>query len=392
LANDTDANGNPLTAVLASGVSSGTLTLQPNGSFGYTPPPGFSGSVMFMYQADDGTARSNVTTVSITINPVDDPPVTQADSYTTAEDTPLNIAAPGVLGNDADPEGAPLRAELVRNVPNGHTLNLIDSGAFTYTPDRDFHGSTTFTYRATDGVTQSGATTVTITVTAVNDAPFQTNAPETTTVEEGATFRYTLTASDPDGTTPTITAPTLPRWLTFTAPATVSGTPGDADVGVHSVTMSISDGVAPAVAVQFQITVENVDHAPSIATIPEQTATEGAPVDIDLAGFVTDSDTQATSLTYALITDTALPGFALSPAGRLTGTPQIGTSVGTHTVRFTVSDGTNTVPGQLRLVVVPAGRVDLTVTVSASPNPVTLDTPTTWTLIVTNRAPQMQAP
>src|SRR6185503_7293938 len=127
LANDTDANGNPLTAVLASGVSSGTLTLQPNGSFGYTPPPGFSGSVMFMYQADDGTARSNFTTVSIPINPVDDPPVTQADSYTTAEDTPLNIAAPGVLGNDADPEGAPLRAELVRNVPNGHTLNLIDS-------------------------------------------------------------------------------------------------------------------------------------------------------------------------------------------------------------------------------------------------------------------------
>src|SRR6185503_8243448 len=77
LANDTDANGNPLTAVLASGVSSGTLTLEPNGSFGYTPAPGFSGSVMFMYQADDGTARSNVTTVSITINPVDDPPVTQ---------------------------------------------------------------------------------------------------------------------------------------------------------------------------------------------------------------------------------------------------------------------------------------------------------------------------
>jgi len=391
LANDTDANGNPLTAVPTSGVSSGTLNLQANGSFGYTPALGFSGSVTFTYQADDGTARGNVTTVTITINPVDDPPVTQPDSYTTAEDTPLNIAAPGVLGNDADPEGAPLKAQLVRNVPNGHTLNLIDSGAFIYTPDRDFNGSTTFTYRAGDGATQSGATTVTITVTAVNDPPFATNAAKTT-VKEGETYSFTLTASDPDDTTPTITAPTLPSWLTFTAPATISGTPADANVGVHSVTMSISDGVAPAVAFQFQITVENVDHAPAIATIPEQTATEGAPVDIDLAAFVTDSDTPATSLTYALIADPALPGLALSPAGRLTGTPQLGASAGTHTVRFTVSDGTNTVPGQLRLVVVPAGRVDLAVTMSASPNPVTLDTPTTWTLTVTNRAPQVQAP
>lgn len=389
LANDTDANGNPLTAVLASGVSSGTLTLQANGSFGYTPAPGFSGSVTFMYQADDGTARSNVTTVSITINPVDDPPVTQPDSYTTAEDTPLNIAAPGVLGNDADPEGAPLTAEIVRNVSNG-VLALSANGSFGYTPPANFNGSTTFTYRASDGVTQSGATTVTIAVTAVNDPPFATNSP-TTTAKEGVTYQYILTASDPDGTTPTITAPTLPGWLTFTAPATISGTPGDANVGVHSVTMSISDGVAPAVTVPFQITVENVDNAPALATIPEQTTTEGAPADIDLAAFVTDSDTPATSLTYA-VTGGAPPGLALSPAGRLTGTPQIGASVGTHTVRFTVFDGTNTVPGQLRLVVVPAGRVDLTVTMSASPNPVTLDTPTTWTLIVTNRAPQMQAP
>jgi hypothetical protein len=76
----------------------------------------------------------------------------------------------------------------------------------------------------------------------------------------------------------------------------------------------------------------------------------------------------------------------------LTGTPQVGASVGTHTTRFTVSDGKNTVPGQVRVVVVPAGRVDLGVAMNASPNPVTLDTPTTWTLTVTNRAPQVAAP
>jgi Big-like domain-containing protein/surface protein with Ig-like domain/putative Ig domain-containing protein/VCBS repeat protein/uncharacterized protein DUF11 len=386
LANDTDADGNPLTAALVAGPSSGTLALSPNGSFGFTPAPGFAGPVAFTYQADDSTARSNTATVTITVNGA---PVAQPDSYTTSEDAPLAVAAPGVLGNDSDPEGAPLTAQVVGNVSNG-VLQLSANGSFGFTPAANFNGTTTFTYRAGDGATQSGPTTVTIAVSAVNDPPFATNAP-TTTATEGVTYRYTLAASDPDGTMPTISAPTLPGWLAFTAPATISGTPGDADVGVHAVTMSMTDGVAPAVPVQFQITVEDVDNPPSIATIPEQTTTEGTPVDIDLARFVTDSDTGSTALTFAA-TGGVPPGLALSPAGRLSGTPQIGASAGTHTVRFTVSDGANTVPGQLLLVVVPAGRVDLTVTMSASPNPVTLETPTTWTLTVTNRAPQMQAP
>ena len=389
LANDTDANTDPLTAVLVTGVASGTLTLNPNGSFDYVPAAGFSGPVTFAYQADDATTRSNAVTVTITVNPVDDPPATQPDSYTIAEDSPLSVAGNGVLGNDSDPEGAALTAELVRNVPSG-VLLLNSNGSFAFTPPANFSGTTTFTYRASDGTTQSAATTVTIEVTAVNDAPFATNSPPTTATE-GVTYRYVLGASDPDGTTPTITAPTLPTWLSFTAPATISGTPGDADVGTHGVTMRISDGVAAAVDVQWQITVANVDNRPSIASIPEQTATEGSPLDVDLARFVTDSDTAASSLTFAA-TAGVPAGVALSPAGRLAGTPQIGASVGTHTVRFTVSDGTNAVPGQLQLAVLPAGRVDLTVTMNASPNPVTLDTPTTWTLTVANRATQVAAP
>src|SRR5262245_24416556 len=70
LANDKDANGNPLTAVLVGGVASGTLTLHPNGSFDYTPAAQFSGAVTFTYQADDGVARSNTATVTITVNAV----------------------------------------------------------------------------------------------------------------------------------------------------------------------------------------------------------------------------------------------------------------------------------------------------------------------------------
>jgi hypothetical protein len=393
LANDTDANGNPLTAALLTGVASGTLTLQPNGSFAYVPAPGFAGTVTFAYQASDGTASSNAAMVTITVNAVDDPPVTQADSYTTAEDTPLSVGGNGVLGNDSDPEGAALIAQVVRNVPSGHILQLNEPGSFVYTPEPNFNGTTTFTYRATDGATQSAPTTVTITVTPVNDRPFATNSAPTT-VDEGVTYRFTLTASDPDETTPTISAPTLPSWLTFTPPAEISGTPGDDDVGAHDVTMSITDGVAAAVPVSFRITVEDVDVPPSISTIPDQTATEGTPFELDLASFVRDTDTAAGSLTYAATAGTVPAGLSLSAAGRLSGTPQLGASLGTHTVRFTVADDPQNqpVPGQFQLVVLPAGRVDLAVTMSASPNPVTLETPTTWTLTVTNRAPQVQAP
>src|SRR5688572_16940082 len=388
LGNDSDANANALTAAPVTGVSSGTLALQSDGSFSYTPPAGFNGVVTFTYQADDGTTRSNTATVTITVVAVNDAPVARADSFTTAEDVALTVAGNGVLANDTDGDGDALTAALGRNVSNG-TLQLNSNGTFTYTPATNFSGTTNFTYSAHDASTQSAAATVTITVTAVNDPPFISNSAPTTATE-GVTYRYTLAASDPDGTTPTITAPTLPGWLTFTAPATISGTPADADVGTHEVVMSVTDGTAAAVTSRFQITVRGVDNPPRIASIPEQTATENTPFDLDLTPFITDTDTAAGSLTYAA-TGAVPSGISLSAAGRLSGTPQIG-SVGTHTIRFTVADAETSVAGQLRLVVLPAGRVDLAVTMSASPNPVTLDVPTTWTITVTNRAPQVEAP
>lgn len=389
LANDADANGNPLTAVLVAGVATGTLTFNPDGSFAYTPPADFSGSASFTYQVDDGMARSNTATVTLTINAVNDAPVAQADRYTTPEDTPLSVAANGVLGNDSDAEGDELIAALTRNVADG-TLQLAADGSFTYTPPANFSGTTSFTYSARDaGGAESAPATVTIDVTAVNDRPFVSSSPPTTATE-GVTYRYTLAAADPDGTTPTVSAPTLPGWLSFQAPATVSGTPDDDDAGTHEVLMSVTDGIAPPVVQRFDVTVAAVEDAPSIAPIPEQTATENAPFELALSRFVGDEDTPAASLTYAATA--GLPGgLALSAAGQISGTPEIATSVGTHTVRFTVADGETTVPGQFVLTVLPAGRVDLAVTMSAAPNPVPLETPTAWTITVANRAQQVGA-
>ena len=89
-------------------------------------------------------------TVSLTINPVNDAPVAVNDSYATDEDTPLTVAAPGVLGNDTDVDSAILTAVLVTGPTHG-TLTLNGDGSFTYTPAANFNGSDSFTYKANDG-------------------------------------------------------------------------------------------------------------------------------------------------------------------------------------------------------------------------------------------------
>ncbi len=391
LDNDSDPDGDPLTAFLASSPSSGTLTLQPNGAFSFAPAAGFTGTVTFTYEAGDGTLRSAAATVTISVNAVNDPPTAQADSYTTAEDTPLSVpAAAGVLANDTDPDGGTtLTAAVARTVTDG-SLTLRPDGSFTYTPGTNFSGTTTFTYRARDGSAASEAVTVTITVTAANDAPFVSNAPPAT-ASEGVTYRYTLAASDPDGDPVEITAPTLPSWLSFSAPATVTGTPAESDVGTHEVRMQVSDGIAPAVVSRFNISVQAVDNAPTVATIPAQTASEGAAFDLDLTTFVSDPDTPAGELKYAA-TSGLPPGMTLNAAGRLGGTPTLGSSVGEHTIRFTVADATSRVPGQAAMTVIPAGHVDLAVSLSVAPTPAELEAPVTWTIEIANRAPDVGAP
>ncbi|MEE8465681.1 MAG: PASTA domain-containing protein [Dehalococcoidia bacterium] len=92
-----------------------------------------------------------------------EPPVASDDLYEISEDNPLNVTAPGVLGNDSDAEGDALTAVLVSGSSNG-ALVLKEDGSFDYTPATDFHGEDSFTYKANDGRLDSNIATVTITV------------------------------------------------------------------------------------------------------------------------------------------------------------------------------------------------------------------------------------
>ncbi len=170
LGNDTDADGDQLTAQLATGPAHGTLTLNADGSFTYVPAANYNGPDSFTYRASDGAATSAAATVSLTVTPVNDAPTATKDAYSTAEDTPLTVGVPGVLGNDSDVDGPTLTAQLVTGPAHG-TLALNANGSFTYAPTANYNGPDAFTYRATDGTLSSPTVTVTLTVTAVNDAP-----------------------------------------------------------------------------------------------------------------------------------------------------------------------------------------------------------------------------
>ena len=163
LANDSDTDGNLLSAVRVTSPAHGTLTLNANGSFLYVPAANYNGTDSFTYRASDGLLTSNLATVTITIASVNDAPVAGNDSYSTDQDAVLNIAPRGVLLNDNDADGNVLSASIATGPAHG-TLVLNADGSFQYTPAPGFSGNDSFTYRALDAVTSSAAATVTLTV------------------------------------------------------------------------------------------------------------------------------------------------------------------------------------------------------------------------------------
>ena len=175
LANDDDIEGDTLAALLESDVSHGTLTLNADGSFTYVPDANFHGEDSFSYYIDDdgaeGVDHSNIATVTITVESVNDAPVAADDAYFVLEDGSLKIDfGAGVLANDTDIELDGLFAALVDGPDHG-SLVFNDDGSFIYTPDANYNGSDSFTYRSNDGTDDSNTATVNITVVSVDDTP-----------------------------------------------------------------------------------------------------------------------------------------------------------------------------------------------------------------------------
>lgn len=170
LGNDTDIDGDSLSAVLVLSASNGTLNLNSDGSFDYTPDPLFQGADSFTYRSDDGALTSDSVTVSINVTDFNFLPVAFADSYSGTEDTALSVGASGVLANDTDGDGDALTAVLIGQAGNGN-VSLQSDGSFVYTPTADFAGTDSFSYAANDGSGNSNTVVVSIIVSGTNDAP-----------------------------------------------------------------------------------------------------------------------------------------------------------------------------------------------------------------------------
>src|SRR5207248_1362969 len=155
----------------------------------------YNGPDSFTFKANDGTLDSLPATVTITVTPVNDAPVAEDHSDTTAQDTAKAITAPATHADDAELNDDVGRA-TGRTAPAHGTLSGI-APAVTYTPAANYNGPDSFTFKANDGTIDSTPATVTITVTPVNDAPVA-NAQAVTTAEDTAKA-ITLTATDVDG-------------------------------------------------------------------------------------------------------------------------------------------------------------------------------------------------
>ena len=209
LVNDTDVDGGALSVTGFTQPSvGGTVTVGQNGNLVFTPTPNYNGPVSFTYTVSDGKGGTDTATVNIDVTPVNDKPVAENDGYTTAEDTPLVIAAPGVTVNDSDIDNDPLTSILVTGPAHG-TLTLNPDGSFTYTPESNYNGPDSFTYKVNDGTADSNVATVNIGVTPVNDNPVAADA-QGSGIEDSTGIPVVLSANDIDGTVTGFVVKSLP--------------------------------------------------------------------------------------------------------------------------------------------------------------------------------------
>ena len=288
-----------------------------------TPTQANVGTHNVVITVSDGTAPPVQQSFQIVVANVNDPPVFTSSAPTAAS------------------EGAPYSYTATASDPDGNTLTfaaptrpawLSFSGAtLSGTPTQANVGTHNVVITVSDGIAPPVQQSFQIVVANVNDPPVFTSTPPTTAAQ-GVAYTYTATATDPDpGSTLTFAAPTLPAWLTFSG-ATLSGTPAQAHVGAHSVTITVSDGTTPPVSQSFQIVVADANDPPVFTSTAPTTGTQG--VLYTYTAAATDPDPGAV-LTFAAPTR---PSWLTLSGATLSGTPAQA-NVGTHSVTITVSDG-----------------------------------------------------
>jgi len=291
----------------------------------------FSGS-SYHYNSDFGEVSIDVVSASL--------PVATDDSYTTAEDTTLTIAAPGVLANDSDPDGAALTAILVSSPLHG-TITLDSNGSFVYVPDPDYNGPDSFTYKANNGARDSSIATVSIDVTAVNDPPDARDDTANVVAGSGATPIDVLandTGAPDAGEALTITAVTQPAGGTVVITGGGTGLtfqPDPGFSGTATFTYTISDGNGGTDTATVTVTVVAGNAPPNAIDDTVTVAEDSGPTVINVRA--NDSDGNGDTLTVTAVTQPA-GGTVVLVGGVITFQPNPNFT-GATTFTYTISDG-----------------------------------------------------
>ncbi|WP_134495444.1 Ig-like domain-containing protein [Microvirga pakistanensis] len=200
LVNDTDADGDQLSAAIEYNPSHGALTVNPDGSFSYKPfDPSFVGEDFFTYYVTDATGRSQAVGVTLEVTAPTETnrgPAATSDTYAVAGSTIEVAAADGVLKNDSDPDGDPLAASVLWQGGWG-TVSMNPDGSFSYvlapwaTAANGFTGSDSFYYTVSDGETASDPIKVDLTFAPSADPPVAVADQIALTAEANGTYSGT---------------------------------------------------------------------------------------------------------------------------------------------------------------------------------------------------------
>ncbi|MGB0413636.1 MAG: DUF7594 domain-containing protein, partial [Coraliomargarita sp.] len=294
-----DLDGDALTYLKVDGPS--WLTVASDGTLSGTPAQSDVGANAFTVSVSDGIAPAVQATLNINVINVNDAPVFAADPINGSSATEDAAYAGSISGSASDDDGDSL---TYAKVSGPAWLSVASNGALSGTPDNSHVGANAFTVSVSDGIAPAVQATLNINVVNVNDAPvFAADPINGSDATEDAAYAGSISgsASDDDGDALTYAKVDGPAWLSVDTDGALSGTPDNSNVGANAFTVSVSDGIAPAVQATLNITVANVNDAPvfSLDPISGSDATEDVAYAGSIAGSASDDD--GDSLTYAKV-------------------------------------------------------------------------------------------
>ncbi len=235
----------------------------------YTPNADFNGSDGFTFRATDSGGLSVVGTARITVTAVNDAPVIIDASVSTTEDTAFN----GNLPVATDIDGDSLNYLLVADAANGSTVVNPD-GSYSYTPNADFFGSDSFSYKVNDGTIDSSVAQINMTVIAVNDAPVSSAGSLATS--QNAAGRGVLVATDIEADPLTFAIVSQATEGIVVIRNTTTGaytyTPNSGYVGSDSFSFKVNDGTVDSNISSIAVIVTDINDAPSATSARITTA------------------------------------------------------------------------------------------------------------------------